>query len=95
MDTTKNTRSIVITALLAASLSAGLGGCAGTDADVPAQRHAIDTSHERERALNRAKAHLLRIEYQDQAERRMGYAPPSSDATAYPDQIDRRLTLAG
>jgi hypothetical protein len=33
-------------------------------------------------------------DYRDQAERRAGNAPPSSEATPYPDQIDRRLHLA-
>jgi hypothetical protein len=95
MDTTKNTHRIVAIAALAASLAAGLGGCAGTDADASTQRLTIDTSHERERALNRLRAHEPRSAYRDQAERREGFAPPSSEATPYPDQIDRRLTIAG
>ncbi|GGI47379.1 hypothetical protein BCL57_002076 [Agromyces flavus] len=73
MNTTKRTWKTAIGIALAATLTTGLGACAGTT--TPgfsfAERRASDISHEVERAQNRVEAFAPRAEYRDQAERRL------------------------
>lgn len=91
MDTTKNTQRTALTIALAATLTAGIGACAGTDVDTFAQRRASDLSHEVQRAENRVDAFAAKSRYRDQAERRAGFETPSEAVSHYLDQVERRL----
>ena len=93
MNTTKKTRTTALTLALAATLAAGLGGCAQANVDTFADRRASDLSHEVQRAENRVNAHVAKAQYRDQAERRAGVDTSSRAPSHYADQIERRLRL--
>jgi hypothetical protein len=97
MNTTKRTRKTALGIALAATLTTGLGACAGTETHTFtfAERVASDTSHEVERAQNRFEAFAPRAEYRDQAERRLGYGSAQEVESDYRDLAERRLDLAG
>ena len=97
MNTTKRTRKTAIGIALAATLTAGLGACAGTTTHsfTFAQRVASDVNHEVERAQNRVEAFAPRAEYRDQAERRLASGSPKENESQYRDLAERRLDLAG
>lgn len=97
MNTTKHTWKTAIGIALAATLTTGLGACAGTGtpAFTFAERRASDVSHEVERAQNRVDAFAPRAAYHDQAERRLGEASPQDVVSNYRDLAERRLGLTG
>ena len=84
MNTTQNTRKVLLTVALAAFLGVGLGGCAAqSEIHGFADRRSSDVAHEVARAENRVQAAQLPetspYAYRDQAERTAAKASPLND----------------
>jgi hypothetical protein len=97
MNTTKHTWKTAIGIALVATLTTGLGACAGTatPAFTFAERRASDISHEVERAQNRVDAFAPRAAYRDQSERRLEAGDSQETVSPYRDLAERRLGPAG
>jgi hypothetical protein len=96
MNTTKNTKPIIIATAIAVAVGLGLGGCADQPnaAEARALRVASEIAHEVERAEHRVQAahapEAAQGSYRDQAERRSEVTTPLNRTF---DQVERRLLL--